>query len=191
MQRAATALRGALTGRSAISPAVMRVARAVAVFPATNSPTKVRQGHGIVSGRDPKPGGWLLPAVVSFKATLRVPAGRNPGDILLVAISRRGFDRLGQDEFTLAESVDISPGPVGRNSPIKLGTDLVAYTRYRIAFAGITIEQLEISEDVEANKRLYGSEARLNDVLFGRIRTGPPNAMAWPGTIEAYFREMK
>jgi lipid-binding SYLF domain-containing protein len=146
MYTAAAALQHSLTDRNAIPVAIMRQARAIAIFPATPTEDAVREGYGVLTVRSSKPGLWGLPAIVTAATTLHVPVGRTPGDIILIAISRRGFDYLANDGSSRPPRVAMSPGPVGRNSTVNLKADIVGYARYRRVFAGIKVEQVVIEE---------------------------------------------
>jgi lipid-binding SYLF domain-containing protein len=148
MLTAAAALEHSLADVNAIPLAIMRQARAIAVFPANLTAQDVRDGDGVLTARDSSPGLWKLPVIVTATAKLHVPAGRTPGDIILVALSRRGFDYLANVGSLQPAGVVMSPGPVGRNSTINLKADIVGYARYRVAFAGIMVQQVVV-EDVK------------------------------------------
>jgi lipid-binding SYLF domain-containing protein len=167
MYTAAEALQYSLTDRNAIPVAIMRQARAIAIFPATPTEEAVRDGYGVLTVRDSKPGRWRLPAIVTATTRLHVPAGRTPGDIVLIAISRRGFDYLTHVRSSQPADVVMSPGPVGRSSTVNLKADIVGYARYRRAFAGIRVEQVVI-EELKKDPPLAGEwRACINSVSLG------------------------
>jgi lipid-binding SYLF domain-containing protein len=170
----------------------MRRAQAIGIFPAAPAEAIVREGSGVVTGKSVSTGRWL-PAVVSFKATVRVAPGRRVGDIFIVALTRRGFDRLAQSTFSLPSlprDTEIPPGPVGLNTTENMKTDFVAYARYRRFFAGITIERVAIKEDAVALHDLYGANLGVHEILRGRVPHAPLAALDWRQHIDAYFREL-
>jgi lipid-binding SYLF domain-containing protein len=187
MHTAATALHYSLTDRNAIPEGIMRQARVIGVFPASPTEEPVHEGSGVLTARDSKSGVWRLPAIVTATTQLHVPTGRRPGDIILVALSPRGFDYLANAGSSLPSHVAISPGPVGWGSTVNMKVDIVGYARYRIAgvFAGIKVEKVVIGEDTAALSRMYGSGPRLSDILNGRVRNGPPIAIEWRECINS------
>src|SRR6266480_2640252 len=133
MPTAAAVLHYSMTDRNAIPDDIMRQARAIGIFPASPTEEPVHEGLGVLTARDSKSGVWMLPAIVTAITTLHVPPGRRPGDIILVALSRRGFDYLANAGSSLRSRVAISPGPVGWSSTVNMKVDIVAYARYPIA----------------------------------------------------------
>jgi len=144
MYSAAAALRHSLSDRNAIPEAIIHQARAIAVFPAAPTEKAIREAEGVLTVMDSKPGQWKRPSIVAATLRLHVPAGRTPGDIILVAISRRGLDYLANAGAPRATRVVMSPGPVGWSSTINLKADIVGYARYRMMFAGIMAQQVVI-----------------------------------------------
>ena len=189
LQDASAALQRALKGGNAIPTSIMRRAQAIAVFPAIPTEAIVHEGSGVVTGRGRRSGRWL-PAVVSFKATLRVPAGRRVGDVFVIALTRKGFDQLAQSTVSLAFATEIPPGPVGQNTPENMKADFVAYAQYRRFLAGIAVEHIAIEEDSTTLIDLYGPGVGLHEILNGQLRNGRPAALDWKEHIEAYFREL-
>jgi lipid-binding SYLF domain-containing protein len=163
MYTAAAALQHSLTDRNAIPVAIMRQARAIAIFPASPTEEAVHEGYGVLTVRDSTHGLWRLPAILTATARLHVPVGRTPGDIILIAISRRGFDYLTNVGSSQPARVVMSPGPVGRNSTVNLKADIVGYARYRRVFAGIMVRQVVIEE----------------------VKNGPPMAIEWQECINS------
>jgi lipid-binding SYLF domain-containing protein len=190
MHTAATALHYSLTDRNAIPEDIMRQARVIGIFPASPTEAPVHEGFGVLTARSSKPGLWMLPAIVTATTKLHVPTGRRPGDIILIAISRKGLDYLANAGSSLPARVAISPGPVGWNSKINMKVDIVAYARYPVAgvFAGIKVKEVVIGEDTAALDRMYGSGPRLGDILNGRVRNGPPIAVEWQECLNSVTR---
>lgn len=167
MSTAGAALEHSLTDPNAIPAAIMRQARALAIFPGAPTEDAVHEGYGVLVVRDSKPGLWRLPAIVTATVRLHVPVGRSPGDIILIAISRRGSDYLANVGSSQPARVAMSPGPVGRNSTINMKADIVGYARYRRVFAGIMVEQVVIEE----------------------VKNGPPLAIEWRECINSVSLE--
>jgi lipid-binding SYLF domain-containing protein len=164
MDTAAAAFEHSLTDRNAIPVAIMRQARAIAIFPAAPTAEAVREVRGVLTVGDSKPGRWKPPVIVTGTTRLHVPVGRTPGDIIIIAISRRGSDYLAKAG---SSRVVMSPGPVGRTTKVDLKADIVGYARYRLAFAGIMVQQVVIEE----------------------MKNDPPLAMEWQECINSLSPE--
>lgn len=125
-------------------PSVMRVAPAIGVFPASPSAAGrfTKPTESLVGGpQNRAPGSF--PAVVSFKTTRRVPWGSVAGDT-------RGRDfakriRSPRARFLSAGRHRHFTGADRTEQHHQTRADLIADARFRIAFAGITIEELAIS----------------------------------------------
>jgi lipid-binding SYLF domain-containing protein len=183
---ASTALQRALNSENAIPASIMRRAHAIAVFPATPTEAIFHEGSGVISGRGRRSHRWL-PAIVSFKAKLRVPPGRRVGNIFIIALTRNGLDHLAH---SVPRTTEIPPGPVGEDTTENMKTDFVAYGQYGRFFAGIRVDHVTIQEDATTLNNLYGPGVGLYEILNGRLKNGPPAALDWQEHVEAYFREL-
>lgn len=192
VQNALTVLRRALSSpTTAIPAAVVREARAIAVFPRSQRGAGFRFGYGVVGARAADQQRWLPPGLVSFRAVVRETERLRASDVLLVAVSRRGFDFLAQEPSVLPEGISIPPGPVGVNARPVPGADILGYARFGAVLAGATIDELAIFDDARGIERLYGRPWGVRDLLYGTVATGPPVAMVWRQTLEEYFREIR
>jgi lipid-binding SYLF domain-containing protein len=189
LREAETAIQRSAKNINAIPASILRRAYAVAVFPASPTEATVHEGSGVISAKGRRSNRWL-PAIVSFKAKLRLSPGRNVGDIFIIALTPRGFSRLAQRGAPLRIDAGIPAGPVGQNTAEHVVADFVAYGQYRRVFAGVAVEQMTIDEDVEALNDLYGPDVDLQDVLDGGLKNAPRAALDWSNTLDAYVHRM-
>lgn len=192
IQDASTVLQRALASPTTAIPAgVMREARAIAVFPRSQRGAGIRFGYGVVGARSADRQRWLPPALVSFKAQVRETDRLRASDVVLVAVSRRGFDFLAQEESILPANLWIPPGPVGANAGATVGADLLGYARFGRVLAGVTVEELAIFDDVMGLGRVYGRPWSVRDLLYGAVESGPPVTAVWQRSLEQYFNEIQ
>lgn len=167
----------------------MREARAIAVFPKVRRDGPIHRGVGIVGSADTL-GQWLPPAFVTLARTIPVDRRLKMSDVILVAIARRGFDYMAQDEFVLPEDLRLPAGPVGRDVRVDLDADILAYARVGRLFAGVSLAELSIREDAIAMESFYGVSHGLHDLLFGFVLRAPAGASGWRRSLGLSFREL-
>jgi hypothetical protein len=109
---------------------------------------------------------WGGPAAVRFSGgSFGAEIGGESTDIVMLVMNRHGMEKLASDKFTLGGDASIAAGPVGRTAnaetDIQLHAEILAYSRTRGAFIGVSLDETVVSED--------GSEARLPSALHRRL----------------------
>jgi lipid-binding SYLF domain-containing protein len=106
--------------------------------------------------------------------------GASGTDIVLVVMNDRGADRLLSSKFTVGADAAVAAGPVGRQAQaqtdITLRAEILAWSRSRGLFAGISLQGSTLREDSGENKDLYGKEITNKDIVRGTI--APPKSAA-------------
>lgn len=161
---------------------ILENARCVAVFPHARSGSfRVGQGpgRGVLTCRDERRR-WSAPLFVrieggSFGSTI----GGAETDIVLVAQGESVARQFMDSKFTLGGDSNVMAGPVGRSSQAQQAqTDastrpgILAYTRSRGLFAGMSLSGATVRADDAANASLYGS-TNATDILTGKVE--PPS----------------
>lgn len=187
---ATTVLQRALNvPESAIPAATMSRARAIAVFPKVWKDESIYFGTGVLSARGGLRDAWTPPAIVAIQGRLPIELEVEAIDLILIALTPNGLNYLTRDRYASPVLWPIHPGTLGRNSRPARDADLVAYMTFANFFAGVTIEDWEITALTERNKSLYGYPYSTFDLAYDTDRASlPSGARDFVGTLMTYFR---
>lgn len=93
-------------------------------------------------------------------------------------MNQRGVDRLLQNNFKVGADAAVAAGPVGREATaqtdITMRAEMLAWSRARGVFAGISLQGSTLRDDGGENKELYGREIDNREVVTGKVP--PPKA---------------
>ena len=137
-----------------------------------------KYGKGIVVCRTSQ--GWSAPANVRIEGgSVGLQIGAGETDVVFIVMNQRGMDKLMQDKFTLGADASVMAGPVGRSAEARtdaaMQAEILAYSRSRGVFAGISLEGATLRPDKDDNRALYGREVTQEEILRGRV-TPPASA---------------
>jgi lipid-binding SYLF domain-containing protein len=130
-----------------------------------------KYGKGVVTCR--VTGGWSAPEVVRIEGgSIGLQIGAGETDVIFIVMNERGMGKLMKDKFTLGADATVMAGPVGRSAEAAtdaaMHADILAYSRSRGIFAGISLEGATLRPDNDENRELYGSNVTAQDILHGR-----------------------
>lgn len=133
---------------------------------------------------------WGAPAGVQVEGgSVGFQIGASETDIVLLVMNDTGMRHLLADKFTVGGEVTVAAGPVGRDvsaqTDAMMNAEMLAYSRSRGLFAGISLEGATLHADGEANRELYTRDATNREILSGDFKT--PEAAA--GFEKALNRE--
>ena len=148
-------------------------------------------GKGIMSIRDAKTGGWSLPSFVHMTGgSVGWQIGGEAIDLVLLVMNKEGVDDLLKSEFKLGGEGSVAAGPVGRSAQAstdaRMGAKILAYSRAKGVFAGLSFTGSSLRDDEDANKDLYGRELDARQV-FAMATPTPvaPEVSRWMQTLKA------
>ena len=129
-------------------------------------------GRGFASCR--VPGNWSAPAPVRLTGgSLGMQLGADSTDIILLVMSQRGMERLLSDKFALGVDVNVAAGPVGRDANADtdalLHAEILAWSRSRGAFAGVSLNGTAVEWDRAEAVRLYGRPWSNREIIRGGV----------------------
>jgi SH3 domain-containing YSC84-like protein 1 len=162
-------------------------AECVLVFPSVRKAAFVvggEYGSGVMSCRRQAGGaGWTAPVFMHLaKGSFGAQIGAEAVDLVLLAMNRRGVDKLLQDKVTLGADASIAAGPVGRSgvaaTDAQLNAELLSYSRSHGLFAGIDLSGGALKPDREANARAYGASITPSSIADGTAKVTVPRAAA-------------
>jgi SH3 domain-containing YSC84-like protein 1 len=133
-----------------------------------------RYGKGVVSRRLPG-GRWSAPAFVQIGGgSWGAQIGVTSTDLVLIFTDAKALDQLesGKD-LKLGVDAGVVAGPIGRSAEAgvnaKLETAVYAYSRSKGLFAGAALDGAVLDLDDSMNKKVYGQNVSVADVLNGKM----------------------
>ncbi len=180
----------------AVPRAVLEKAEGIAVFPSLlkgGIGIGGQRGHGILSVRDKKTGGWSNPAFLTVTGgSIGAQFGLQAIDLVLVINNQRGLEQLVKNQFKVGADAGVAAGPVGReasaSTDIQMRAQILSYSRTRGLFAGVTLNGSTIKQDRDANERFYGTAYRTGQIVFDGMGGSPEAANEWKATLAKYAK---
>lgn len=128
-------------------------------------------GRGFAECRKPDGMGWGAPAAVRMEGgSVGFQLGGSDTDMVLLVMSRRGMEKLTEDKFTLGADAAAAAGPVGRNATAatdaELHAEILAWSRARGLFAGISVKGATLRPSQDWNEQLYGKKMSNREILM-------------------------
>ena len=146
-------------------------------------------GKGVMSVRDAKTGGWSVPSFVAITGgSVGWQIGVQSVDLVLVVMNKDGVNDLLASEFKLGGEGSVAAGPVGRTAQAatdaKMGAKILAYSRAKGLFAGLSLQGSSLRDDKESNKDVYGRELSSKEVFaMTPPATLPAEVTKWQQTL--------
>lgn len=157
-------------------------AQAVAVIPSLAKGGFIlggQYGKGVVVARTPN--GWSAPSFITLRGgTFGLQIGGQAVDLVLLIMNKQGVDKLVRSKFTLGGDASVAAGPVGRAASAEtdalMTAKILAYSRSRGVFAGLTLQGTSIRQDRDAVKEFYGKQLSPRELLMENAVPSPPEA---------------
>jgi len=115
--------------------------------------------------------------------------GGSSTDLVLLLMNRHGMDQLMRDKFTLGADAAVAACPVGRNAAAqtdaRLDAEILAWSRSKGLFAGISLKGAVLRPDEKENSDLYGNSMTNKDILAGTMNV-PDNARSLATELGRY-----
>lgn len=147
-------------------------------------------GRGFAVCRNQSGTGWAAPAAVRMEGgSVGFQIGGSSTDIVMLVMTKRGMDKLLGDKFTLGADAAVAAGPVGRNA--KANTDatmtaeMLAWSRSKGLFAGISLNGATVRNDLDTNAELYGHKMTNKEVIMSDM-AAPESARALITVLDRY-----
>jgi lipid-binding SYLF domain-containing protein len=139
-----------------------------------------KYGKGVLTCR--RPGGWSALSTIRIEGgSIGIQIGAGETDLVLLVMNERGKTKLLEDKFTVGADASIMAGPVGRSTQAatdaQLHAEILAYSRARGVFGGVSLEGTTLRPDTDDNHDIYGPNARQSEIVNGKY---PATAAAQP-----------
>ena len=134
-----------------------------------------KYGKGVIVCRTAN--GWSAPSIVRIEGgSIGLQIGAGETDLVFIVMNERGVDKLMKDKFTIGADASAMAGPVGRSAEARtdamMHAEILAYSRSRGVFAGVSLEGATMRPDNDENRELYGRKVTQDEILRGRVK--PP-----------------
>jgi lipid-binding SYLF domain-containing protein len=147
-----------------------------------------KYGKGIVVCRTA--GGWSAPSTIRIEGgSFGLQIGAGETDVVFIVMNQRGMRNLMKDKFTLGGDASAMAGPLGRTAQAQtdamMRAEILAYSRSRGIFAGVSLEGATLRPDHGDNRELYGRDVTPRQILSGGVRR-PSSAHALYAELNRY-----
>lgn len=158
---------------------VFKNAKCVAVIPSMVKGGFVfgaEHGRGVATCRTAK--GWSAPAFFTMTGgSWGLQIGVEGVDLVMLIMNQRGMDNMLNANFNFGGDADVAAGPVGRDATAstdwKFKSEVLAYSRSRGIFAGLTLKGASIRQDDDSTRAVYGHMVNFRPLLTGQV--APPS----------------
>lgn len=150
-----------------------------------------QHGKGIMSVRTA--GGWSDPSFVQITGgSVGWQIGVQSTDLVLLVMNSDGVKDLLDSEFKIGADASIAAGPVGRaaeaSTDAKFGAKILAYSRSKGLFAGLSLQGSALKDDTDANKDFYGHEMTAQQVFDMKPMKAPAAVADWKAALTTIAR---
>jgi lipid-binding SYLF domain-containing protein len=126
-------------------------------------------------------GPWGAPAMYALEgASVGLQIGGEATDFVFLIMNDRGASSLLHSKVKLGADLSAAAGPKGRSAAADtdayMRAEILSYSRARGVFAGASLEGSTLRPDGEANRKLYGSDARAANIISEPNGSAPPAA---------------
>ncbi|GAB4239890.1 MAG: hypothetical protein Kow00109_14860 [Acidobacteriota bacterium] len=126
-------------------------------------------------------GPWSAPAMMRLEGgSIGLQLGGSATDVILLVVNPRGVESLLKSKVKLGADAKVAAGPKGRSTQAAtdalMTAEILAYSRSRGLFAGISLEGSTLRPDSGANRDLYGKKLDARRIVLENAVTPPPEA---------------
>jgi len=131
-----------------------------------------KYGKGVLTCRTDNGAGWSPVSIIRIEGgSVGLQIGAGETDVVFAVMSERGMDKLMSDKFTIGGDASVMAGPVGRSAAAQtdaqLHAEILAWSRSRGVFAGVSLEGATLRPDNEDNEKVYHKAVTQQELLHG------------------------
>jgi lipid-binding SYLF domain-containing protein len=146
-----------------------------------------QHGRGVMSVRNRETNTWSAPGFVALTGgSIGWQIGLQAVDLVLLVMNKEGVKDLLDNEFKLGANASVAAGPVGRqgeaSTDASLSAQILAYSRAKGLFAGLSLEGASLRVDRDANKDFYNAAVSTDEMVRGITKTTPLGSQ-WIATL--------
>jgi SH3 domain-containing YSC84-like protein 1 len=149
-----------------------------------------KYGKGVLTCRVASGSGWSPVSTIRIEGgSIGLQIGIGETDVVFIVMNQRGVDDLMKDKFTLGGDASAMAGPVGRSAEARtdamMRAEILAYSRSRGVFAGVSLEGATLRPDNDDNQKIYGRPVTQRQILHGEV-TPPASAAPLYSELNAH-----
>jgi SH3 domain-containing YSC84-like protein 1 len=201
LQNAAKVMQEVLNIPDNIPQDLLNKARCVVVMPSVLKAAFVvggSYGRGAMVCRTGKgfSGPWGAPAMYALEGgNIGLQIGGEATDFVLLVINDRGVDSLLHTKVKLGADVSVAAGPKGRTASADtdayMRSEILAYSRARGVFAGISLEGSTLRPDNDGNRDLYGRKVTTSAIIKESFVEAPESGRNLTATLQKASPQLK
>lgn len=148
-------------------------------------------GKGVMSIRTAN--GWSHPSFVQITGgSIGWQIGVQATSLVLLVMNSDGVKDLLDSEFKIGADAAIAAGPVGRSAEAstdaKMGAKILAYSRSKGLFAGLSLQGSALKADEDANRDFYGHAMSAQEVFDMKAMKVPAIVEEWDSAVTTIAR---
>lgn len=122
-------------------------------------------GDAVMIARN-KDGTWTQPTFYAIgSASFGFQAGAEFSEVVLLVMTQRGMEHLLSTSFKLGADASVAAGPIGAGAKAQT-TDILAFSRSRGLYGGLSLEGAVIKTRKNFNKAYYGADVSTGEIVF-------------------------
>lgn len=134
-------------------------------------------------------GPWGAPSMAALEGgSLGFQLGGQATDFVLLIMNPRGATAILSSKVKLGAGMSAAAGPKGRDATaatdVTLRAEILAYSRTRGLFAGISLEGSTLRPDNDANEKLYGKKLTATQIVRKGAVPVPPSGQKLVSLLE-------
>lgn len=137
-------------------------------------------GSGVLLTRNSMTGRWSDPAFYTMGgASFGLQAGGQAAQVIILAMTERGVNAFLNSSIKLGVDASVAAGPTGIGAAAateNLSVDLIAFTRAKGIFGGISIEGSVVKVRDSLNDAYYARRVTPREILITRDISNPQSA---------------
>lgn len=189
LSNAVTVLQAMLHSKD-VPASVIAKADCIVVLPSVK---KFAVGIGGTGGRGPMScrmgkdftGKWSTPAMYSIGgASAGLQIGGTATDYILLVMTQGAVDKLLSGKVKVGSDATAAMGPGASAGSSVGGADFLTYSRTSGAFAGVSLNGATLNPDDGANKKLYGKEVSVHDIITGGTVKATPGGRSLVSVLD-------
>ena len=131
-----------------------------------------KYGKGVLMCRTAN--GWSAPSTIRIEGgSIGLQIGAGETDLVLLVMNRGGENKILSDKFTVGGDASVMAGPVGRSANAAtdavMKAEILAWSRSRGVFGGISIEGATLRPDNDDNAKIYGRSVTSREIVHGDV----------------------
>ena len=148
-------------------------------------------GRGVLVCRRNGTGPWGAPSMIGLHTgSFGFQWGGSETDLVFVVMNSGGIRKLLKSRGELGADASAAAGPVGRtasaSTDLLITAEILTYSRSRGLFAGVSLKGAAITQDWEANSRLYGHTVDPQELLLEGKGDVPPPAKSLVSELQKF-----